>query len=261
MKKLLLIVAIAFFTLPLVAQEKTYLMFEFMKVDEEQTNAYWETETFWSKIHEQRAKAGEIQGWDLWSLIPGGEIQGFQYLTVQLFNDPVKMMSGGSSLMAHAKKAYPDMSEYDITSKLRASSKSRDLVVRVFMEIIDQTEDDFEMKVGMITSIDMMKVQPGNSSAYEKAEAEVFKPSHQAMVDAGVKGSWSLARTMFPYGSDTYGTHMTFNFFNDWKQHFDSWNYDGGEISEEQQKKIQDGLATRDMKFVYMGTLEMMARP
>jgi hypothetical protein len=42
------------------------------------------------KIHDQRVKNGNIIGWDLWSLQPGGEDQGYQYLTVQIFTDPVK---------------------------------------------------------------------------------------------------------------------------------------------------------------------------
>ena len=80
-----------------------------MKVDNEQEAAYAETEAFWEKIHQQRAKNGDIIGWDLWALQPGGEDQGFQYMTVNLYNDPVKMMSGGDgdTFMASAKAAYP----------------------------------------------------------------------------------------------------------------------------------------------------------
>ncbi|MEH6513192.1 MAG: hypothetical protein V7734_08840 [Maribacter arcticus] len=48
-----------------------------MKVDNEQMAAYDETETFCEKIQQQRVKSGDILGWDLWSLQPGGEIQGF----------------------------------------------------------------------------------------------------------------------------------------------------------------------------------------
>ncbi len=49
-----------------------YLIFEFMRVDGEQSSAYMETEDFWEGIHQQRVKSGEIIGWDLWSLLPGG---------------------------------------------------------------------------------------------------------------------------------------------------------------------------------------------
>ena len=261
MKKLLLLILVVTLNVTSQAQDKVYLLIEFMRVDNEQGADYWETETFWSKIHQERAKAGEIMGWDLWSLTPGGEDQGYQFATVHQYNDPVKMMEGGGNLMAHAKKAHPNMSEYELQTKLRSSAKTRDLAARVFLEVVDATDDSFKMKVGMITSIDLMKVEMDNYQAYEKAEKEVFKPMHQQQVEAGTKGSWSLARVMFPFGSDTYGTHMTFNFFNDWKQSFDSWNNDGGQQSADMQKKIQAGLKTRDLKYSYMGKLEMMVRP
>ena len=92
---------------------------------------------FWAKIHEQRVKNGDIIGWDLWRLQPGGEDQGFQYLTVNLYNDPVKMMSGAGDLDAALKAAYPDMSEEDLDKHMSKTAKSRDLSVRIYLELID----------------------------------------------------------------------------------------------------------------------------
>lgn len=124
-----------------IAQDKFYLKFEYMRVDEEQVMDYLETETFWEKIHQQSAINGDIQGWELWSLQPGGEDQGFQYLTVTLFDNPVAMMNGVSweKLLANAKKAYPKMSEDKITAKIYNAPKTRDLAVRVYMERIANT--------------------------------------------------------------------------------------------------------------------------
>ena len=90
-------------TLQLNAQDKLYLVFEFMKVDNKQEAAYADTEEFWAKIHEQRVINGDIIGWDLWSLQPGGEDQHFQYMTVNLYDDPVKMMSGAGDFDAAVK--------------------------------------------------------------------------------------------------------------------------------------------------------------
>ena len=45
--------------------QETYLIFEFMKVDNSQEAFYTETEDFWEKIHEQRLASGDITGWDL----------------------------------------------------------------------------------------------------------------------------------------------------------------------------------------------------
>lgn len=92
MKKVLILGIALMMGFTTMAQEKIFLTFEFMKVDNEQESAYMETESLWQKLHEARVKNGDIIGWDLWVLGPGGEDQGFQYLTVTVHNDPVKML-------------------------------------------------------------------------------------------------------------------------------------------------------------------------
>lgn len=263
MKKLILLIGIILISFNSFSQDKLYLVFEFMKVDNEQEGDYAETETFWQKIHEQRVKNGDIIGWDLWALQPGGEDQGFQYLTVALYNDPVKMFEGSGNLMDAAKKAYPNMTENKISDKLNNSAKTRDLAVRIYMKEIAVTKGDFEMAIGTIASITMMKVDfgPGMTSAYEKAEMEVFQPMHQKKVDAGAKGSWGLLRFMSPIGSETYASHMTVSMYKDYTQFFgENMTYDGPTLSADQNKAIQEGITTRDMKYVYMAKLIKMAR-
>lgn len=247
-----------------VAQEKLYLIFEFMKVDNEQEAAYADTEEFWEKIHEQRVKSGDIIGWDLWSLKPGGEMQDFQYLTVSLYNDPVKMMegTGWNNLMDRAKAAYPDMSEADLMAKLNGSSKTRDLAVRIYSQEITTTSGSSpsEMVLGTLAQIDMMKVDFMNYDKYENAETEIFQPLHQKAVDAGDKISWGLIRFMNPIGSDTYASHMTVSMFKDYNQMLNlNMNYSTG-TTPAQTKAMQEGIAARDMKYVYIAELIRMAR-
>ncbi len=133
MKNLLILIAFMFLGNSIIAQDKLFLVFEFMKVDNEQQAAYMETESFWEKIHQERTKSGDIIGWDLWSLQPGGENDGYQYLTVTLYNDPIKMMSSGGNFESALKAAYPKMSEEQLMSKFNNSAKSRDLAKRVIL--------------------------------------------------------------------------------------------------------------------------------
>ncbi len=259
MKKLLLFIAIILLSSNVIAQDKLYLSFEFMEVDNEQEDAYWETESFWEKIHVQRVKNGDIIGWDLWSLKPGGEDQGYQYLTVNLYDDPVKMFKGGD-FNAALKAAYPDMSEEDLNKAFDKTSKSRDLAKRIFLEQIDTTKDEFDMPIGTVANIDLMKVDLGNYAKYEKAESEVFKPNHQKQVDAGRKGNWGLLRYMSPIGSDTYASHITVNMYKNYEQLFMPSTNDGPELSEAQQKAVENGIATRDMKWVYTASLVKKVR-
>lgn len=258
MKKLLVVIALAITCTMSYSQDKLFLVFEMMEVDNSQESAYADTEDFWEKIHQQRANNGDIIGWDLWQLRPGGEDQGYQYATVTLFNDKAAMFKGGN-LMKNAKMAYPDMSEDDLMKKLNSSADSRDLAVRIYMEEIATTKGDFEMAVGTMATFDWMKVEMGKYGDYEKAEMEVFQPNHQKMVDDGAKGSWGLLRFVMPYGSDTYASHMTVNMFKDVDQMFA--DYDSGTTTTEaRQKAVAKGLATRDMKSVNMAQLVKMVR-
>ncbi len=255
MKKLLLVLVIMLLGNNVIAQEKTYLLFELMKVDNEQEQAYAETEDFWEKIHAQRVKNGDIVGWDLWSLQPGGESQGFQYMTVNVYDDPVKMFEGAGDFNAALNAAYPDMSDEELTKAMDNSGKSRDLAVRLYLEVIKTTTGDFSMDVGTLAAIGYMKVTNG-SSAYEKAEIETFLPMHQDQVDTGDKGSWQLIRVMSPTGSEAYTSHITVNMYSGFEQYFKSidamW---GEEPNEADAKKIEEGIATRDMKSVSLATL------
>jgi hypothetical protein len=257
MKKLIAILLTAICWQVSMAQDDdpVYLLFEFMQVDNEQEAAYAETENFWEKIHQQSVQNGDKVGWDLWVLQPGGEIQNFQYLTVNVYNDPVKMYEGGSleSLMANAKKAYPNMSEDQILEKLNNSSKTRDLAVRVYLSLDETTDGDYEMAVGSISRINMMKSKAGANPI--KIEREVFKPQHQKMVDAGQRGSWGLASVMLPYGTEVYADYYTFDMYKDYAQMIGEFNYQGAQPTEEQQNAFQEIATMRDLKFSYIGKL------
>jgi hypothetical protein len=255
MKKLLLLLVILLVGNTAIAQNKLYLVFEFMKVDNEQESAYMETETFWQKIQEQRTKNGDIIGWDLWSLQPGGENQGYQYLTVTLYNDPVKMMSGAGNMEAAVKAAYPKMSTEELNKKFINTAKSRDLAVRMYLEQIAATKDDFKMPLGTIAAINMMKASDTNYEKYEKFETEIFQPIAQKEVEAGKRGNWGIMRCWLPTGSDVYATHITTDMYKDYNQLINGGSSDISNISEADSKKIQDGMALRDMKYKYMGTL------
>ena len=264
MKKLLTLGIVLFSWQVSLCQDSTpvFLLLEFMQVDNEQEIAYAETENFWEKIHQQSVANGEKVGWDLWSLRPGGEFQDFQYLTVNVYSDPVKMMEGSTyeSLLNNAKKAYPDMSEDQLMEKLGNSSKTRNLAVRIYLSLVETTEDEFDMSVGSISRINMMKTKDGQDGDYVDAERELFLPRHQQMVDAGQRGSWGLASVMFPYGTEVYANYVTFDMYKDFAQMFGEFNYDGAPLSDEQQKAMQEATTTRDLKFSYIGQLMKKVR-
>jgi len=153
------------------------------------------------------------------------------------------------------------MSEEDLDKKMNMTAKSRDLAVRIYLQEIDATTGDFAMPLGTVAAINMMKVAPANVSKYEKMESEIFKPMHQRDVDNGVRGSWGLLKFMSPYGSDAYATHITVDMYKDYNQFFNPPEVeDGPALTEDQMKQINEGIATRDHRFMYLATLIKTAK-
>ncbi len=262
MKKILTLCLVILMTVSLNAQENSnqlYLLFEFMHVKPENTSDYWQVEQFWSGIHKQRVADKSIIGWDLWSLEPSGTMQGSQFLTVTLFASLKDMLSAVHALdvVAYAKKAYPNKSDKELTAMFDKTGKSRDLANRVLFKQVDTTKDNFEMKVGTLVTLDVMKQLDDN---YEKVESEIFKPWHQDMVDKGKKGSWGLLRSILPSGSESYGTHIAFSMYTDDAQLAGFMEDSGGEMNLMTQLAVKEGLKTRDDKEVKIGKLEMLVR-
>ncbi|WP_339627636.1 hypothetical protein [uncultured Maribacter sp.] len=179
-------------------------------------------------------------------------MQDFQYLTVSLYNDPVKMMDGSSweHLEERAKAAYPNMTETELTAKINGSAKISGIAVRIYAQQIAITTgfSPAEMVLGTVAEIDMMKVDLENNKTYENAEKEVFQPLHQKEVDSGKKLNWGLIRFMNPIGSDTYASHMTASMFKDYNMALNqNITYNEGATTAKT-KQMQEGIAAGNLK-------------
>ncbi|MBT8206011.1 MAG: hypothetical protein KJP14_08630 [Eudoraea sp.] len=257
MKKAFLIFLVALVSWSGWSQDPTYLTFELMKVDEGMGSDYWDTESFWEKLHEQRVKNGDIIGWDLWALSPSGTGQGHQYMTVTLYNDPVKMMQGGD-LNKAMDGAYPNMSQVDRDSKMDQTVKSRDLAVVVYLQQIASAGGDYEMPLGTLAQINFMKANPGKASAYEEMESSMFKGMHEQRVAAGGMAMWGLLRNMLGYTTEAYASHITVDMYKDWDQYFNGSA--DIEWTPAQQKAYDDIAEIRDLKSTVFGTLVKKVR-
>jgi len=258
MKNIIIILAMTLFTATAIGQEEEplFLLFEFMHVDEDQSAAYAETEEFWEKVHVQRVKNGDCIGWDLWQLKPSGQEQGAQYLTVSLYNDPVKMMEGGDFNKAWSG-AYPNLTPEESDQKMLQTAKSRDLTHQVYLVEIDKTNDNFDMPIGTLAVINFMKANPGQSGAYEKMESEVFKPNHQKDVDSGGRANWGLLRNMMGYSTEAYASHITVDMYTGYDQFF---NGTSTPLTDAQQNAMQEINNIRDLKSLTMATLVRKVR-
>lgn len=262
MKKLFTLALISLMTMSIMAQNnppKLYLLFEFMQVNDEHESDYLKVEEFWSGIHKQRIADKQIINWDLWSLTPAGTKQGSQYLTVTTFSSLKDMLQPGGFeyIAAYAKKAYPKMTDKEITSMLNLTASSRDIANQVYFEQVDVTKGDFEMKLGTVVTLDIMKQL---DDGYEKSESEIFKPYHQKLVDAGKVQEWTLLRAILPAGSEAYGTHIAVSMFKDAAQLATYMEAPMDDIDILTQSAVKSGLATREWKERKIATLIKIAR-
>ncbi len=260
MKKLLFLTLIAFATTCIVAQEKSdqlYLLFEFMHVNDEDDSDYWEIEQFWSEIHKQRVADKNIIGWDLWALTPSGTEQGSQYMTTTLFASLEAMLQGIPKFDEYVKMAHPSLSDDELEKMFAKVVSSRDMAHQVYCKEISTTTGDFEMKVGTVMTMDIMK-QLDNS--YVTMEDKIFKPWHQEQVDKGEKGNWGLVQIILPTGSEAYGSHFTYSMYKNMEQLAKSLESWGGEMDLMTELAVQEGLKTRIWKEMKIARLIMMVR-
>lgn len=262
MKKTFTLLALILISTGIFAQENNqplYLLFEFMQVDDHNSSDYWEVESFWSEIHKQRVADNNILGWDLWQLTPGGSEQGSQFVTTTLFTSLEAMLQGipGEKFDEYVKKAYPNKSQKEIDAMKKKTVDSRDMAHQLYCKEINTTRGNFEMKIGTLVTLDVMK-QLDNT--YPKVENEIFKPWHQEMVDKGEKGNWGLVQIILPTGSNAYASHFTYSIYKNMGQLAASMENWGGEMDLSTELAVQEGLKTREWKEVKIGRLIMMAR-
>ncbi|MCC5939318.1 MAG: hypothetical protein JJU34_18710 [Lunatimonas sp.] len=244
------------------AQEKRYLVFEFIRVDPSKTLDYLEYKEFLAKVYGEAVKKGDIEGWDLWSLKTGSDSEAYQFATITYYKDPVRMMDGTEPevLIRYAQNAFPQIQESQLLQRLKEAVEDRDLAIRTFMVEIARTSDQFMFKPGTLASFDLMKAVEGNFEEYEMAEREVFLPIHQRKISANLMEHWCLLRTALPTGSQASSTHLTMNVYKDYLQFFNSMEYEDIEMSDSIRQRVEKGLKSRDQKWVYLATLETMVR-
>jgi hypothetical protein len=263
MKKILILwICGMFWAGSLSARESQFMVFEFVKVENDQIFDYIEFKDLMEKVYRQALNDKKITGWDFWSLQSGNDRSDFQFIMVTYYNDPVKMMDGldEKSMMNYTRIAYPHLNDSQVQKLFEESLTIHDMPVRLYMREIAETSDNFQVKPGVLASFDLMKATEGKFDRYEKAESEVFKPIHQKRIEQGLMGHWSFMRTALPLGSEAKSTHLTVNMYKDYMQFFNSQAYEDMNQTDEQRKAVNEGLNSRDQKWVYLATLKNVVR-
>ncbi|SNS15454.1 hypothetical protein SAMN06295967_10496 [Belliella buryatensis] len=261
-RSILMLLLLALLSGSIWAQETRYLVFEFFKVESSEMYDFIEHKDFMEKVYQSAINDKKISGWDFWSLQSGADSGEFQYITITYYDNPVAMMSGlnEEDLVKYAMIAYPHLNAKAVKDKFLLANRAFDLKQRSYMQQIANSKDSFKMKRGVLASFDLMKAAEGQFQEYERAEKEVFLPIHQSRIEKGLMGSWVLLRTALPFGSEAKSTHLTMNMYKDYVQFFNAQEYEDMDSTADQRVKIEQGLKSRDQKWVYLATLEGTVR-
>lgn len=235
-----------------------YVLFEFISVSDKNREDYLSVQKFWSGVYEQMKTDKAIWAWQLFSLSPSGTGNGEQYLKVTVLGnlDQAISLLDAPDFIDYAKKAYPNKSIEEIKSIINRTSNSRVIVDQYLFEQIDRGQKlNFEMKVGFVAALELSKEL---DNSFEQVSSEVFKPFYQSLINDGKIGHWGLLRSILPYGSDVYATHISFLFFNDMHQLADYMVESNYPIDQRTIPEFEDGLKTRDLKKLVIAKLIMM---
>ena len=209
MRKLLIIAA--FFSLGLFIQTHlsaqdnpsptSYHSLDYIKVAPGMYNDYLKLEKAWNKIHTANIKAGKYNQWVMDEVLyPRGANAEYDFITRHAFLGEQQLtayMEGAffpkdwQSLLNHEEMALVQR-----TGEIRTIVKSE-----VWSSIDGVYADDFQdAKIHVFNFFDRPK---GKSRAdHIKAEQDVWKPVHQARIDAGTMKGWFLLGMVFPYGAN-----------------------------------------------------------
>ena len=187
---------------------------ECMKVKPENEDKYVSLEKeIWKPLHIERARQGNIVGWFLYRVRFTGTDDMYNYVTVTLFDSPLKVEDPWKNI--DADKILPGK---DLNKAMQETDESRELVSSALLnrQTFVYTEGgpgDFKY-----LQMDFMKVAPGKEGEYLDVENNVWKPVHNELIKAGKRVGWSLWGRIFPSGAELEYQFVTVNYFTDWSK-------------------------------------------
>lgn len=191
-----------------------FAIVECMKVKPENENRYLEVEkSIWKPLHQERAKQGIIAGWMLFKVRFTGTDDNYNYVTVTLFNDPLKIEDPWKNI--NPAKVLPGK---DLDAAMKETGESRDLVSGILINRQAFVYPEGSPGGAKYLQIDYMKVEQGKEAEYMDVETNIWKPVHNEFIKAGSRVGWSFWSRIFPSGSGQEFQYITVNYFKDWSK-------------------------------------------
>lgn len=218
-KVAILMFAFVFGVFPLVANAQQndpplFALVDYMKVKPENESRYVDLETnIFKPLHMERAKQGNIVGWFLYRVRFTGTDDAYNYVTVTLFNDPLKIEDPWKNI--DFAKLLPGK---DLDKIMQETLTSRELVSSSLVNQISSVYKEGGAGNFKYLQLDYMKVEQGKENEYFDVETNIWKPVHQEFIKAGSRVGWSLWSRNFPSGAGLDYQYTTVNYFADWSK-------------------------------------------
>lgn len=199
---------------PALAQEEAqdepsqvFAQVDYMKAKPDDAGEYLSLEReLWKPIHQERAKDGKILGWNLYAVrYPAGTGHDYNYVTVTFYDSMADVES--PEFETYAQRAHPDKA-INVVSE-RTTDARKWVRSELWTRLDEVAPEASPSEPAPFLQVDYMKVGPGGGSDYVSLEQDIWKPVHQARLDAGTIASWGLWQMNLPGGTSQPYSHAT----------------------------------------------------
>lgn len=198
------------------AQNKTYLLLEYLKVKPGQKNIDCLIDNACERIRLQTERDNSVIRSSIWKMMDQPDkTDGYEYIVATVFstfNQYLQAYVNGS------KNAFIAVSDDSIIMLSKNAIKLNQALI--FEVVADTWSKSALPKLLMCTQI---RTAPGKKVAYESTQLSDWMPIHENLIKNGFERAFNCSKLIFPYNFNTPYDFCIFQFFDD-EQMYDKQN-------------------------------------
>lgn len=160
-------------------------------------------ETVWLPMHQVLVDSGQRNSWALYRVLYGDQSRCDHYAVTTFSGD--EQLNSIPDWQAVFERAHPGKNSDKAMERTWAA---RRMLATELWIMVDSTSIG-EHRYAVVNTMNA-----ADPDAYERMESRVFKPGHQALVDAGHRAGWALYTLVSPVGSAIPYNYSTVDFSN-----------------------------------------------
>lgn len=186
------------------AQEKPFIMLEYMHVKAGNNNAYLQVENFWKHIHLAQQNKGNILTWSVWEVVAPFDMNApYQFVVVTAYAHFSDYLHPYKDIDIH--NVFPNASEDSLKKMFTQTQKSRDLIKTDIFNVEDNVSDTKNTKYVLANYV---KVSPEKEDAFRTFMQDHRKPLASDVIKKGFANQWWYGGLMFSGGADAPYNHI-----------------------------------------------------